>query len=337
MTIVGQFAGPGGWDTALKMLGYRGRHVGIESDADAAATARAAGYERLDRGPGRTADVTGVDVARLPGMRGLISSTPCQGFSRSGKRGGQDDLQMIIDLLDCTAGGDDHRAEYLFEFADHKSGLLVEPMRYIVESGTVRWLVMEQVPDVLPIMEEYAAHLTGWGWFVDFGVLNAADFGVPQDRERAFLVAHAWSPVYLPAPDGTRPRIGAASVLGPGSVGFPRFNDRDDGGKYRARDMRRTELPSFTVTEKARSWTFVPDVGTPRQITVDEAAQLQSFPTGYPWQGESRTSRFLQVANAVPPLLGAAVLRPVLAADGVPLDGMSADHAEGTEERHDGR
>lgn len=45
-----------------------------------------------------------------------------------------------------------------------------------------------------------------------------------------------------------------------------------------------------------------------RRITVEEAAQLQSFPIGMQWHG-SRAAQFRQIGNAVPPLLALAVAR----------------------------
>lgn len=95
-------------------------------------------------------------------------------------------------------------------------------------------------------------------------------------------------------------------------VGFPRKTDgREEvvlGGKaYRKRDLRSARQPAFTVTEKARSWSIWHPNGKACPLDISDALTLQSFPDDYPVQG-SRTSRFLQVANAIPPQMAQAVL-----------------------------
>lgn len=47
------------------------------------------------------------------------------------------------------------------------------------------------------------------------------------------------------------------------------------------------------------------------RVTVAEAAALQSYPPGFTFAG-TKTKQFLQVGNAVPPLLAEAILRAVI-------------------------
>jgi DNA (cytosine-5)-methyltransferase 1 len=51
------------------------------------------------------------------------------------------------------------------------------------------------------------------------------------------------------------------------------------------------------------------------RVSVEEAGVLQSFPANYPWQG-SKTSQYLQVGNAIPPLMALAILKVVINSEG---------------------
>lgn len=306
--IVDMYAGAGGVSQGLRMAG-RTDVVGIDVDRLACTIATLAGHERI------VADVYGFNPGTLLDrgpVEGLHGSPPCGGLSGGGLGIGRDDLGRVVDLVDCLAEDEDHRADYLLEWQDLRSPLMAEPMRYL-RALNPQWFTLEQVPEAVSVWEDYAAHLSSWGWFVDVGVVNARWFGVPQDRQRAILLAHQTRPVVVP----TGPlvdEVPASVVLGPGRVGFARRNDRPDGGTHRARDMRSTDLPAFTVTEKVRSWTLDDGVHRPRQLTLAEAGALQGFPLDYPWPTRDRSAVALRIANAVPPPMYAGLVRPLLEA-----------------------
>ncbi|MEV8351893.1 DNA cytosine methyltransferase [Streptomyces niveus] len=194
--ILDLFAGPGGWSHALTVLGVR--DVGLEWDPWACKTRSAARQLTI-----RT-DVAMYPVWPFLGRTfGLIASPPCQAWSMAGKRLGLLDQPLVHQAVTDLAQGRDTRERLLASCQDTRSLLAAEPMRYLHALNTVGepdWVAMEEVPDVLPLWKQYAAILRRWGFSVWTGILNAADYGVPQTRRRAILLASRVRTAEPPAP-----------------------------------------------------------------------------------------------------------------------------------------
>lgn len=233
MTVIDLFAGAGGWDLAARQLGLD--PIGVEYDEWACATRAVVGFHTIRQ------DVRTFSAAHPHGrVEGLIASPPCPEFSTANnKRSG----------LDSPEGR-----------------LTLEPLRVIRECMP-RWVAMEQVPGVLPIWQGiYATALRDLGYDVDARILCAADYGTPQTRRRAILIARLDGPVAWPAAThaeapgmfGELPWVSMADALGWPTdqwAGFPRRDDKGtslDG--YRDRDKIPTTQPAPAPTEKGRSW-----------------------------------------------------------------------------------
>lgn len=188
--IIDLFAGPGGWDQGLAMLGRRDV-LGIEWDESACLTAEAAGHQRL------RADVAVLNPRDYAPAEGLIASPPCQAWSMAGKRGGEADREHCHRLADRMAAGDDS-TEWA-EWEDPRSALVCQPVRW-VRDICPEWIALEEVPAVASLWEHFARIFRAWGYSVWTGDLCAADYGVPQTRTRRILTASRVRPVTPPAP-----------------------------------------------------------------------------------------------------------------------------------------
>lgn len=201
--------------------------VGIELDRAACETRAAAGHRTI------RADVSAFPVERLAGkVTGGIFSPPCVVFSAAGKRAGIAVMEIIKDAIGDAFAGYKTRAAHRREMARVlrlawwpnakltraqrsaairkavlSASLVIEPARFIY-AARPEWVALEQVPAVLPLWKAYARELRALGYSAWCGILNAADYGVPQTRQRAILIASRVRRVSRPSPTHYDPRKG---------------------------------------------------------------------------------------------------------------------------------
>jgi DNA (cytosine-5)-methyltransferase 1 len=210
--IVDLFAGPGGWDEGARLAGYTGPLVGIEHDQDACHTAVQAGHWRV------RADVAHYPSAPFRNVEGLIASPPCPTFSSAGNGAGKLDMDKVHDRIRAFANG---RKPAEVEWEDERSRLTAEPMRW-AHALQPRWIACEQVPAVLPLWQHTAMLLRGLGYKTWTGVLSSEEYGVPQTRKRAILIARCDSlPALPPEPTHQAYRAGRDVQLEDDLFGSP--------------------------------------------------------------------------------------------------------------------
>jgi DNA (cytosine-5)-methyltransferase 1 len=158
-TYVSLFSGVGGFEQALNKLG--GKCV-MASEIDKWANLA---YETL-YGHKTVGDITKVKAEDVPDHDLLVGGFPCQAFSVAGKR----------------LGFEDTRGTLFFEIA--RIAKVKRPKAMLLEN--VKGLVSH---DKGKTLDTIIQTLNDIGYTVDFEVLNSKYFGVPQNRERIFIIA----------------------------------------------------------------------------------------------------------------------------------------------------
>ena len=162
LKIISLFSGYGTQELALKYSGIKYRNV---ANCDILKSANEA-YDSLHTTEqGNLGDVSKVDEKTFPHCDFLTYSFPCQDISISG-------VQRGIEK-------------------GTRSGLLYEVER-IVEHNKPKYLLMENVKNLvsknhIKKFNDYIEKLNSLGYGSAWMVLNGADFGCPQNRERVFM------------------------------------------------------------------------------------------------------------------------------------------------------
>lgn len=267
MTVIGNFDGMGGWTEGLALLDpdLAATAIGFEVDPWATRTAAAAGHRTI------RADVETFPLDHIGPVDGYTASPPCQAFSAAGKRAGRDWVPALVDA--AIAGR-------TLPNAPERVRLVLEPVRWITALRP-RWIAMEQVPAVLPIWHGYCAWLERHGYSTWTGVLNAADFGVPQTRKRAILLASLDRLARCPEP--THDRAPRLDLFGPGLA--PWVSMADALGWVSSGHEWAADRPSTTVCGSNPG--IVSPLGGGTGVSVSERgyipwASTADAPTGRP-------------------------------------------------------
>ena len=162
LKVISLFSGYGTQELALKYCGIN--HTTI-AHCDILASANAAFNSLHKTEIGNLGDVSKLDEKSFPACDLLTYSFPCQDISISGVQRG---------IKKGT-----------------RSGLLFEVER-LVEHNKPKYLLMENVKNLvsknhMPAFSEYIDKLKSLGYGTSWIILNGADFGCPQNRERVFM------------------------------------------------------------------------------------------------------------------------------------------------------
>jgi len=233
------------------------------------------------------ADIASVDIATIPSADVVVGGFPCQDFSLAGKRRG----------------------------FDAERGNLYRFMVKVVEHCKPRIFIAENVKGLLMIpgaIERIKADFFDAGYEVQHRLLSAAEYGVPQTRERVLIVGCRRG-IDFQWPDDDRRVTAKEALCDLEDIPWDGMNghrwSKCKQNKGQGNKPIKADAPSVTMrAEHHGNIEF--HYSLPRRLSVREAARIQSFPDSFNLVSNASES-YRQVGNAVPPLLAWHIAKSV--------------------------
>jgi DNA (cytosine-5)-methyltransferase 1 len=236
-------------------------------------------------------DITKIKEEEIPPFDILLAGFPCQPFSQAGLKMGLADTRGTL-FFDVARIINHHKP---------RAVLLENVKRFKTHDGGKTFNIVKEV-------------LSGMGYKVFAEVLNAKNFGVPQNRERIYIVGFLGDVDFaFPKPPNTKTRLGDILEKNPD----PKYTLSDAlwaGHKRRKAEHLKNGFgfgyslfnhdSTYTSTISARyykdgSEILVDQKGkNPRKLTPREAARLQGFPESFKLS-QSDSQAYKQFGNSV--------------------------------------
>lgn len=288
-TAVSLFCGAGGLDMGFERVGFRTIWAN-DFDKDACKT-----HQNWSRAKVVCGDISKIITAQIPDSDVILGGFPCQGFSLSGPRKIDDSRNVLY---------------------KHYVRIVKEKKPLIFVGENVKGLL---TMDDGKIIDAIIAEFSDCGYDVYLQLVNAKDFGVPQDRERVIIcgfrkdlnIKHFEIPVPTNIRTTMREALAGMPDPNPGDVCNAPYSSR-----YMSRNRKRGwDEMSYTIPAMAKQVTLYPgspdmvkkgtdewefgEGGITRRFSWREAAVIQTFPRDLDFCGDL-TSKYKQIGNAVP-------------------------------------
>jgi DNA (cytosine-5)-methyltransferase 1 len=246
------------------------------------------------------------------GVLGMIGGPPCQSWSEAGK----------------ARGADDKRGQLFFRYVDFVE--TVRPVFFLAEN--VSGILFNRHSSSLKNILERFCEL---GYNVSYGLLNANDYGVPQDRERVIIVGYRLerSTFFIPPTQDSEQRNLKDAIFDLRKTAKPaksktyansrlripnhEYLDTTYSSMFMSRNrVRAWDEPSFTIQAGGRHAPLHPSAPKMvvierdkrafvenefyRRLTVREAARIQTFPDDFIFHYKNVLDGYKMIGNAVP-------------------------------------